>query len=54
MAEGEALQTTLDTLAATLKSLQATVDANAVAIQRRRSEHIILILEQQIRLGRTP
>ena len=34
MAEREALQTTLDTLATTLKSLQATVDANAIAIQR--------------------
>ena len=33
-AKEAALQATLDTLAATLKSLQASVDANSQAIQR--------------------
>jgi len=34
MADANALQTTLDALAETLKSLQATVEANSLAIQR--------------------
>jgi len=34
MADPNALQTTLDTLATSLKALQASVEANAQAIQR--------------------
>jgi hypothetical protein len=39
MGDADALQTTLDTLAASLKSLHASVEANALAVQRLHDVH---------------